>query len=178
MRWFTVTFRPPLPYRIKSKSSGANSRTGALAENPLASATASIRLIYHAPEVPTLTQGVTAPCVSDKSLFGITKSGSTASLYPNPLHSPQAPCGLLKLKVRGSISGKLTLHLAQANRSENTSVSPPPAAAAPLSPSCAPESSSASTTPSPSRRQVSTDSATRASSVSGRTISRSTTSSI
>ena len=39
-------------------------------------------------------------------LFGMTSSGSISILTPRPVQSGQAPCGLLKQKLRGAISPK------------------------------------------------------------------------
>ena len=142
----------------------SRSFTGVVEENPLARATDSIRLIYQLLDGPPRVQGAIAPSERERLRLEIINSGSRANLNPKPVQSPQAPWGLLKLNVRGSISGKLVLHLVQANCSENTRASLP--------------STWASTTPSPSRKAVSTDSATRLNSVSGRTIRRSTTNSM
>ena len=131
-------------------------------ENPWDRATESIRLMYQPLEAPERVHGATAPSSRDRDLLGITRSGSTSNLYPRPVQSGQAPWGLLKLKVRGSISDRLIPHRTQANCSENTSWSFSP-------------SRSTWTTPSPSLRAASTDSATLVVSVSGRIISRSTT---
>ena len=133
-------------------------------EKPLAWATDSIRLIYQLLDGPPRVHGAIAPSDSERSRLEIISSGSRVSLKPSPVQSLQAPWGLLKLNVRGSISGRLVLHSVQANCSEKTRVSP--------------FSTWASTTPSPSRKAVSTDSATRLNSVSDRTIRRSTTNSM
>ena len=62
-----------------------------------------------------MLQGRMAPSAKVKRWLGITKSGSTVSLLPKPLHSGQAPCGLLKEKSRGSSSESWTWPSGQAN---------------------------------------------------------------
>ena len=52
--------------------------------------------------------GRIAPSAIVNLPFGITSSGSTSSREPSPVQTLQAPCGLLKLKVRGSSSGIVT----------------------------------------------------------------------
>ena len=47
-----------------------------------------------------------APSFSERSGSGMMRSGSISSLLPRPWQSGQAPCGVLKEKVRGSISGR------------------------------------------------------------------------
>ncbi len=53
---------------------------------------------------PDPLQGATAPSLIVNSLFGITNSGSIFLIYPMPLHSVQAPNGLLKENILGAIS--------------------------------------------------------------------------
>src|SRR5512136_3092056 len=89
-------------------------------------------------------QGLIAPALMDNSLSGITRSGSISSLMPRPVHFGQAPCGLLKLKVRGAISPRLTPQLTQAKCSEKSNSSP--------------STMETSTTPDPSLSAVSTES--------------------
>ena len=57
--------------------------------------------------VPGRIHGAMAPSARERAGLGTTSSGSTSSRKPSPVHSGHAPWGLLKLKVRGSISPKL-----------------------------------------------------------------------
>src|SRR5260370_42130132 len=52
-------------------------------------------------------------------------SGSSVGRTPRPAQIGQAPCGLLKLKVCGAISGRLIPQKAQVGCSENSISSPP-----------------------------------------------------
>src|SRR5258708_33800300 len=52
-------------------------------------------------------------------------SGSTGCTSPRPPQVGKAPCGLLKLKVCGVISGRLIPQETQVGCSENRSSSPP-----------------------------------------------------
>ncbi|OPZ76182.1 MAG: hypothetical protein BWY79_01743 [Actinobacteria bacterium ADurb.Bin444] len=51
-----------------------------------------------------------------------TKAGSISRLKPRPLQVSQAPCGELKEKMRGAISGNETPCSGQARFSEKSSV--------------------------------------------------------
>ncbi len=55
---------------------------------------------------------------------GTTSPGSISWVKPRPWQAGQAPCGLLKLKMRGWISGSEMPQCTQANFSLNVSVSP------------------------------------------------------
>ena len=103
-----VMLRPLLPCSTTPRASGDRSRTGMRVEKPWARPSESRRLKYHELEVPARIHGATAPSDSDRSLLGMTMSGSGSSRKPRPVHDGQAPCGLLKLNVRGSISPMLT----------------------------------------------------------------------
>ena len=48
--------------------------------------------------------GSMAPSARDFVRSGMTSVGSICISTPRPVHFGQAPCGLLKLNVRGSIS--------------------------------------------------------------------------
>ncbi len=50
---------------------------------------------------------MTAPCDHDRERSGTDSSAWNAPRDPSPSQAGQAPCGLLKLKLRGSISGRL-----------------------------------------------------------------------
>src|SRR3989344_4658164 len=101
-----------------------------------------------------------APSAMVRHLLGNTSSGSTSRVEPSPVQVGHAPCGLLKLKSRGSISGKFISHSAQANFSEKgKSFSPIVALTAPL----------------PILRAVSRDSRMRERSISGPRANLSTT---
>src|SRR5207245_109190 len=64
--------------------------------------------------------GASAPCLSVRSAFGTTRSGSTSQRLPRPEHVSHAPYGLLNENMRGDTSGSETPHSAQANRSEKS----------------------------------------------------------
>ena len=51
-------------------------------------------------------KGATAPSAKDTVGSGITRSSSTSIVLPRPKQDGQAPKGLLKENIRGSISGK------------------------------------------------------------------------
>lgn len=53
---------------------------------------------------PTEPHAAIAPCFIDRSLFGITKSGSTSLLSPSPLQVSQAPNGALNENILGDNS--------------------------------------------------------------------------
>ena len=80
---------------------------------------------------------------------GTTRSGSISCVNPRPWQAGQAPCGLLKLKMRGSISGSEMPQWMQANFSLKVSVR----ASSPAS--------STSTRPSARAAAVSTESVSR-----------------
>ena len=48
-------------------------------------------------------------CVSVHDLSGTIKFGSNSRTWPKPVQRGHAPCGLLKLKLRGSNSGTTVL---------------------------------------------------------------------
>ena len=66
-----------------------------------------------------------APSEIARLLSGIIKSSSNSILYPSPKHSGQAPNGLLKEKLLGSISSMLTPQSGQEKLWEKRSGSPP-----------------------------------------------------
>ena len=74
--------------------------------------------MYQVETVLVRAQGWTAPSASERFLFGITISGSSSIFTPRPVHSRQAPCGLLKLKLRGSSSPNERPQSTQAKCSE------------------------------------------------------------
>ena len=111
----TWTFFSPVPCKITSKFFLDKSLTGVCVEKPYSLATASKMREYQEIREVVLLQGLIAPSAKVKRGFGITKSGSTVSLVPKPLHSGQAPCGLLKEKSRGSNSERLMCPSGQAN---------------------------------------------------------------
>ncbi len=85
--------------------------------NPYRSATAS-RIVANHEAVATIRRhGRTAPCASERDRFGSTRSGSISSRLPSPVQSGHAPCGELKLKLRGAGSSKLPPCSGQAYRS-------------------------------------------------------------
>ena len=106
-------------------SSSVSSSIGRLGLNPIASASDSNWLEYHGDMDPERAQPTMPPSVIDRDLSGMTRSGSTISLYPRPEQILQAPWGLLKLKVRGSNSPRFTLQCTHAKSSENIISSPP-----------------------------------------------------
>ena len=66
-----------------------------------------------------------APSFMERFSSGIISSGSNSILYPRPAQTGQAPKGLLKEKLLGSISLMLIPQSGQAKFSENLKVSPP-----------------------------------------------------
>src|SRR5215204_2086508 len=60
----------------------------------------------------------------ESSGSGTRRSGSISCWAPSPVQRGQAPCGELKLKIRGWSSGSPTPCSGQAKRSENVSSSP------------------------------------------------------
>src|SRR5205814_2151116 len=84
---------------------------------PYSRPTASIILVSHVSLVASLLQGKIPPSAIERIGFKIN-SGSTFKSEPKPVHFGQAPCGELKEKVLGSISGSEILSMGQANRSE------------------------------------------------------------
>src|SRR5262249_39207770 len=63
--------------------------------------------------------GASAPCLSVRSTFGTTRSGSTSHRLPRPEHVSHAPYGLLNENMRGETSGSEIPQSGQARRSEN-----------------------------------------------------------
>ena len=70
----------------------------------MSAATASSWRMYHPATLGDFDHGSTAPPASDFRRSGMTRVGSISISTPRPVHFEQAPCGLLKLNVRGSIS--------------------------------------------------------------------------
>src|SRR5688572_7274717 len=69
--------------------------------------------------LPFLRQASIAPFSSETDSSGTISSGSNSQVVPRPWQVGQAPWGELKLKRRGSSSGRLTLGwTGQANFSE------------------------------------------------------------
>jgi hypothetical protein len=73
---------------------------------------------YHVLVAAARIQGWMAPSLSVSPRFGMTSDGSSSMRTPRPVHSGQAPCGLLKLKLRGAISPMLKPQVVQAKCSE------------------------------------------------------------
>src|SRR4030042_3927681 len=105
---------------------GERDLTGTYRENPYLLAPSAVMLSYQPLMEPDLAQGWMAPSARVSSLLAITRSASISRLLPRPVQSGQAPCGLLKLKVRGAISPRLIPQLTPAKCSEKSN-SPPSA---------------------------------------------------
>src|SRR5947199_10098337 len=75
-------------------------------------------------EVSRPAHGASAPSLSERAGFGTSRSGSISSREPIPLHSGQAPYGLLNENIRGETSGNEIPHSAQASFSENVWAGP------------------------------------------------------
>jgi hypothetical protein len=58
--------------------------------------------------VDNSAHGATAPWSHERDLSGTASSGSNDHREPSPWQAGQAPCGLVKLKLRGSIAGSPT----------------------------------------------------------------------
>ena len=71
-----------------------------------------------------LDKGATAPPARLRDLSGSTMSRSSFIWLPRPLHTGQAPKGLLKENIRGVISGRLMPQSSQAKFWLNISSSP------------------------------------------------------
>ena len=98
-----------------------------------------------------------APCRRLSSSSGTSRSGSTSSSVPMPVHCGQAPKGLLNEKVRGSISSiEIGWSLGQAIFSENRRSGVRPSGS-----SAAISTKSIRTSPPDSRSAVSTESVRR-----------------
>ena len=69
--------------------------------------------------------GAMTPSSTLRSACIFTNSGSVVCSTPRPAQVGQAPCGLLKLKVCGAISGRLIPQETQVGCSENSISSPP-----------------------------------------------------
>ena len=93
-------------------------RTGTWTEKPCFSATASSRRWYQTLVALARAQGWMAPSAMVRFLLGMTRSGSSSIFTPRPVQSGQAPWGLLKLKLRGATSPRLTPQWTQAKCSE------------------------------------------------------------
>ena len=114
----------PAPFNTRSLCSTESFLNDTLVENINSFAMDSRRLSNHGVDMPLRDHGSMAPSLRLRESSGITRSGSTSSLYPSPAHFEHAPCGLLKENVLGSISPNDILHLAQAKFSENIFSSP------------------------------------------------------
>ena len=77
---------------------------GVSASKPETSATAASRRRYQVCPPRDLASGSIAPVAIVRVRSGTTSAGSTRISTPSPVQRWQAPCGLLKLNVRGSIS--------------------------------------------------------------------------
>ena len=96
----------------------ASCRTGTSSENLCFFPNASSVRCRQVLVVLARDQGWIAPSFSFRPLFGTISSGSSYIFTPRPVQSGQAPCGLLKLKLRGAISPRLIPHTTQAKCSE------------------------------------------------------------
>ena len=140
-----------------------SSSTGVDSENPCRRLRDRSMLSYQGLSRPFAVHGWMAPSARLSPLSGMTRLGSISRLEPRPVQAGQAPYGLLKLKVRGAISPRLIPQYTQAKCSENSDSSP--------------STTFTRTTPAPSLRAVSTESASRAALAPFSTCSLSTTTS-
>src|SRR5258708_35673016 len=114
----TRYFFPPVPKRSKCFCSSDNSPIRLVIGILFSSQKVLNVRENHVSLVPILKKGTTPPSLIVKLSFKI-KSGSAFKTRPNPAQVGQAPCGVLKEKMRGSISGREILSIGQANFSEN-----------------------------------------------------------
>ena len=110
--------------------------------------------MYQVPIVAVRDQGTMAPSAIERLRFGMTIAGSSSIFTPRPVHSRQAPCGLLNEKLRGSSSPKERPSKTQAKCSEYMRSSS-------FSLAFASAISSSTIVPPPSRSAVSTESDSR-----------------
>ncbi len=136
----------PVPYRNRFRSSSGISSHGTDVSTPNVLATLSKTCSSQPNE--SWPYGSSAPWSMLTDPSGTTRSGSISCVNPRPWQAGQAPCGLLKLKMRGSISGSEMPQWTQANFSLKVSL--PPSSA-----------SSTSTRPSARAAAVSTESVSR-----------------
>src|SRR3989454_1925272 len=116
----TTPSKPPSasPWRMTSRTDFFSDFQGVSSVNLYRLArTASVCLKY-GDSWPA--HGASAPCLSVRSAFGTTRSGSTSQRLPRPEHVSHAPYGLLNENMRGDTSGSETPQSAQANRSEKS----------------------------------------------------------
>ena len=101
-----VTLFPLVPLRITSFAFSERSLNGVSSEKPYSSASATRSAWPKLFESPLFIHPITAmaPSFRDLDLSGIIRSTSSSLLNPKPVHTGQAPKGLLKEKLRGSIS--------------------------------------------------------------------------
>ena len=84
-----------------SLSASCSTGTSVLKPRPLA--TASTTFPYQESVIGIRDQGSSAPSAIESRRL-IIRSGSNSMRTPNPVHAGHAPCGELKLKLRGSSS--------------------------------------------------------------------------
>src|ERR1017187_852788 len=89
------------PYRMSRCSLSARSFHGVLSDTLNFLATVSSTSINHDIEGPRV-HPERAPSLMLNDGSGTTASGSTSMRMPRPVHTGQAPCGLLKEKLRGA----------------------------------------------------------------------------
>ena len=125
-----------VPFIIISNVSDSRSSIGTSIRKEATSDNEFNWLMCHEEREPPLDQPSIPPSSIVFDLSGITKSGSTTILKPNPVHVPQAPWGLLKLKVLGSISPMLTLQYTHEKASEKIISSFPEMSTNTIPPAC------------------------------------------
>src|SRR3712207_1713440 len=103
---------------MSARCSSERSLHGASRSMPYFSASAERTLPWYS--VWEFAHGTTAPSLTLRSEFGTTRSGSISSRLPSPSQRSQAPCGLLKEKVRGCISAMEAPQLVHVNVSEKS----------------------------------------------------------
>src|SRR5881628_2767557 len=110
------------PRRITSRTGALSFSHGVSSENRCR--LASTWSVWWKYVVSRPAHGASAPSLSERAGFGTSRSGSISSREPIPLHSGQAPYGLLNENIRGETSGNEIPHSAQASFSENVWAGP------------------------------------------------------
>src|SRR5262245_47799686 len=102
--WYLSWILPSSPYRMTSRSAFFIAFTGTLSLKPCFFATASTIRKYQVFVEAARDQGAIAPSAMEMLRFGMMSPGSICIFTPRPVQSVQAPCGELKLKLRGASS--------------------------------------------------------------------------
>src|SRR6202521_6237603 len=107
------------PYRMSRRSLGSSSLQGTLSGILKRRQTVSSTSIIQCCDGPRVhPESAPSSMLNDGS--GTTASGSTSSRTPRPVHTGQAPCGLLNEKLRGDGSSIEMPQYTHANSSEKS----------------------------------------------------------